>query len=87
MGKTPKQVTKRSYETRKRGKKSCETYMRKLKVEKLKYNQLSYTLSTSTDISTSSTSFSTGNPITRFSNNCVYGVGTVFVLAIVCVFF
>ena len=68
--------------------------MKRLKKDILRDNQLSNSFSTddatfstsySTDNSTPSTS-STGDCITSFSDACIYGVGTVAVLAIGLVF-
>ena len=92
MNKTSEDVTK-DPKRQKRGKKSHETYMKRLKEKILKDNHLSTSSSmdnpmpstpSSTDNSTPSTSFST----TRPSDTYIYGIGIFAVLAIgACVFF
>ena len=92
MDKTSEKVTK-DPKRQERGKKSNETYMKRLKEKILEDNQLPNP--SPTDRSTPSTSFSTGNSTpstpshaTRSSDTYIYGVGIVAVLAIgVCVFF
>ena len=80
MDKTPKQLT--NYPKRQEiGKKSRNTYMRKLKEEiHITDNQLS--TSSSTNNSTPSTSFPTDNSTTRSIDVYVYGVGAALVLAV-----
>ena len=92
MDKTSEKVTK-DPRRQERGKKSQETYMRRLKEEILKDNQLP--TSSSMDRPTPSTSsptdnftLSTSSSITKPSDTYIYGVFTLVVLAIsVCVFF
>ena len=92
MDKTSEKVTK-DPKRQERGKKSNETYMKRLKEKILEDNQLPNP--SPTDRPTPSTSFSTGNftpstpsHATRSSDTYIYGVGIVAVLAIgVCVFF
>ena len=92
MDKTSKKVTK-DPKRQERGKKSHETYMKRLKEKILEDNQM--TTSSSTSDLTPSTSSSTGDPTpstpshtTRSNDTYVYGVGILAVLAIgVCVFF
>ena len=96
MDKTPQKVTK-DPKRQKRDKKSHETYMKSLKENILRDNQLSTptsadnsTLATtsSTDNSTPSSSSSTNTSTTRSSDTYIHGVGIVAVLAIgACVFF
>ena len=97
MDKTSKKVTK-DPKRQERGKKSHETYMKRLKEKILEDNQLPTppptdepTPSNSSSIGdpTSSTSSSTGDPMrsmpfhtTRSNDTYVYGVGILAVLAI-----
>ena len=92
MDKTSVKVTK-DPKRQERGRRSHETYMKRLNKEILKDNQLFTSSSmdnpmpstpSSTDNSTPSTSFST----TRSSGTYIYGIGILAVLAIgACVFF
>ena len=95
MDKTSKKVTK-DPKRQERGKKSHETYMKRLKEKILEDNQMTISsTSSSTSDPTPSTSSSTGDPTpstpshtTRSNDTYVYGVGILAVLAIgVCVFF
>ena len=95
MDKTSKKVTK-DPKRQERGKKSHETYMKRLKEEILEDNQMpTPSISSSTSDPTRSTSSSTRDPTpstpsntTRSNDTYVYGVGMLAVLAIgVCVFF
>ena len=96
MDKTSKKVTK-DPKRQERGKKSHETYMKRLKEKILEDNQVVPKPSTfsSTSDPTPSTSSSTGDTTpsmpshtTRSNDTYVYGVGMLAVLAIgVCVFF
>ena len=99
MDKTSEKVTK-DPKRQEQGKKSHETYMKRLKEKILEDNQLPTPSPTdrstpSTPSSTPSTSSFTGNSIpstpphtTRSNDTYVYGVGIVAVLANgVCVFF
>ena len=92
MDKTSQKVTK-DPRRQERGKKSHETYMKRLKEKILEDNQL--TTPPSTDRPTPSTFSSTRDPTpskpshtTRSNDTYVYGVGMLAVLAIgVCAFF
>ena len=94
--KTSEKVTK-DPKRQERGKKSHETYMKKLKEKILEDNQTptpspTYRPAPSTPSSTPSTSSSTGDPTpshaTRSNDTYVYGVSILAVLAVgVCVFF
>ena len=92
MDKTSEKVTK-DPKRQEQGKKSHETYMKRLKEKILEDNQLP--TPSPTDKPTPSTSSSLGNPTTstplhttRSNDTYVYGVGIVAVLANgVCVFF
>ena len=96
MDKTQKQITK-DPKGHEKGKKSRKTYMRKVKEETLRDNQLSTCSSTdnftsfsssSTDNSTTSTYSSIGNFTTTSSDARIYGVDAAARLTIgVCVFF
>ena len=86
-------VVKKDPKRQERGKKSHETYMKRLKEKILEDNPL--LTPSSTDNSTLSTSSSTGNSTpstpyhtTRSSDTYVYGIGILAVLTIgACVFF
>ena len=95
MDKTSKKVTK-DPKRQERGKKSHETYMKRLKEKILEDNQMATSSTSSpTGDPTPSTSSSTGDPTpstashtTRSNDTYVYGVTILAVLAIsVCVFF
>ena len=95
MDKTSKKVTK-DPKRQERGKKSHETYIKRLKQKILEDNQMTASsTSSSTSDPTPSTSSSKGDPMpstlshtTRSNDTYVYGVGILAVLAIsVCVFF
>ena len=99
MDKTPEKVTK-DPKRQERGKKSQETYVKRLKEKILEDNQVPTPSPTdrstpSTPSSTPPTSSSTGDPtpstpshVTKLNDTYVYGVGILAVLAIgVCVFF
>ena len=92
MDKTSEKVTK-DPKRQEQGKKSHETYMKRLKEKILEDNQLP--IPSPMDRPTASTSSSTGDPmlstpshITRPNGTYVYGVGIIAVVAIgVCVYF
>ena len=84
MDKTSKKVTK-DPKRQERGKKSHETYMKRLKEKILEDNQLP---KPSTSSSTGALMPSTPSHTTTTNDTYVYGVGMLAVLAIgVCVFF
>ena len=77
-----RKVVTKDPKRQKRGKKSHETYMKRLKEKILEDNQLS------TSFSTDNSTPSTPSHPARYSDAYVYGVGILAVLAIVvCVFF
>ena len=92
MDKTSEKVTK-DPKRQEQGKKSHETYMKRLKEKILEDNQLP--IPSPMDRPTASTSSSTGDPmlftpshITRPNGTYVYGVGIIAIVAIgVCVYF